>query len=1477
MQSFVEVVPPSPDKFPRHGTGKDTGTAAAPSSRQHSWTVGSSPAAQRGAATVVREAYGGDSYGTLASKRGYVEIDYLREESERKRAKLLTVPSRPSAAALLLQESDGDSLALRLHVVTDYVQPEEAVLPTCSIASDAALKHPVGDHLLRRLLMPVPCRRATVSAASMHKLGLQQMLETTSQLRQPCYRELEWPSVRGLDELIGPDAGEELLVQLPVPDCDRPPVTIHTAMAKGIKEAFASCTRNATPLAELPSNTANKGVDSLQLRPIEVPATIGIDIAFLRPGDEADLQEIMQTSAPETVTIHRELSSSLDTQQIQQAVSVLVSSASKAPKVPVIGLDTAELAATRTKQISLLELPCVAQLEEVHAEQPLVDVLRVRAVQNLILPVQANMPRAPALFRDTLHKLCSDGLKMVLACSKHRLYLQHIPLPVLVSPCADVATEFLAQASSLVPCSTHSLELKLKPRRVDASPSDIGFGLIAQDLQQLIEKNSRQSDRAAFPISVVLQTLGSAPMKANTHDASHPTVTDPLASELRKDISPEQVHCVASGGDVQLPSTATGSADPVRPPHITALETPMAPRVHRTQYKQQSEPSRDHAKDTEPPVDIPVLSVRAGKAVLRDQSFHGQTLRDIARWQNETGLIPAELLSELIGSSSSGSAWGNFRSAFDFSTCDTRGAYFQYCSMVDELLDEAAEQCPRMEALLKPDPSPGLSAAESRATSSSWEPPTPSMQSTSAIGMKVRGRGSAALASQAAESTTQVAKKRKLKQNCARLQPSNLKEFIAEATGADVLPKRSGIAAPEGVPVGKLQISMGSIITSGQSSLVLLPVLVEKALHAICMYNYATLREDRAVLWLSEDTAALVELHVLMQSFCEISAAGKRDIQCQLISHHADVRNAVKDCAILMMTPSVLDRAMRHDASLPRLLAASTDVLALQGLATAHVVATKYSRLFAPWLAEPRGSKGKTAVVFATGALPQSIEEFSTVLQRLRLDRIVGRLSTDPDIAAMLGLKQAASREVKFHPSVPALQTLKTHIGSLMRKLELSDIQQAAPSSQSLILLANEAGQNVRTAHSIGDTSAKDSWSEKYRVLLQTLVCLQTFETMADSTAEAGLGVLRTAIADMQGKGRILKGALNGLYEELQQSVAEMTNASSMTKLATLQAVLSEEHRSMNQSDNLKARTSPSQAGLKVLVVVADDVAAEQVVAGVQSNYPTELLHGTSSDCMMAAASSDAHVYVAQTSSLQPSPVELWQSFSIVITACEPVDIICDPTLQQHVHAQRLRHIAILVEPSDSAQRTTLHEPSRLDRFVSAARTCAGLPAVSMEAIDIDSQFCKRLADSTEFTAAIRKAAVEMSRRTNCQPQQQSRTQREGGQEQPTVIVSNGVLRRNDILRHLETNGVNVVERENSMTAMDMIITPSTGCVMLTLTNVQACTGDQPSQAAQNYMQGLTERLLQGRLGFSGTYCVYYICKYAWIFSYKFYIQTLHI
>ena len=78
---------------------------------------------------AVRAEYGGDSYGALSSKRSYVETDYLQEESVRKRAKLLSVPNRPSAAVLLLHKgNDADELP-RLSLL-DNAKPLEAVFPS---------------------------------------------------------------------------------------------------------------------------------------------------------------------------------------------------------------------------------------------------------------------------------------------------------------------------------------------------------------------------------------------------------------------------------------------------------------------------------------------------------------------------------------------------------------------------------------------------------------------------------------------------------------------------------------------------------------------------------------------------------------------------------------------------------------------------------------------------------------------------------------------------------------------------------------------------------------------------------------------------------------------------------------------------------------------------------------------------------------------------------------------------------------------------------------------------------------------------------------------------------------------------------------------------------------------------------------------------------------------------------------------------
>ena len=55
----------------------------------------------------------------------------------------------------------------------------------------------------------------------------------------------------------------------------------------------------------------------------------------------------------------------------------------------------------------------------------------------------------------------------------------------------------------------------------------------------------------------------------------------------------------------------------------------------------------------------------------------------------------------------------------------------------------------------------------------------------------------------------------------------------------------------------------------------------------------------------------------------------------------------------------------------------------------------------------------------------------------------------------------------------------------------------------------------------------------------------------------------------------------------------------------------------------------------------------------------------------------------------------------------------------------------------------------------------------------------------------------------------------------------------------------------SSMTGMDLITSPATGCVLLALSHVQACGADVPTQAAQSYMQNLSERLLQACFAFN--------------------------
>ena len=109
-----------------------------------------------------------------------------------------------------------------------------------------------------------------------------------------------------------------------------------------------------------------------------------------------------------------------------------------------------------------------------------------------------------------------------------------------------------------------------------------------------------------------------------------------------------------------------------------------------------------------------------------------------------------------------------------------------------------------------------------------------------------------------------------------------------------------------------------------------------------------------------------------------------------------------------------------------------------------------------------------------------------------------------------------------------------------------------------------------------------------------------------------------------------------------------------------------------------------------------------------------------------------------------------------------------------------------------------------------ALRSCSTGDDTS--AIAVDDAFCAKAAQqSAQLTNALsalasaRAAALpaapgpQTELQTRQQPPQAQTDQQHAAQaqqDQPQVIVSNGCLGRNDVLSHLEANGVGVVERD---------------------------------------------------------------------------------
>ena len=710
-------------------------------------------------------------------------------------------------------------------------------------------------------------------------------------------------------------------------------------------------------------------------------------------------------------------------------------------------------------------------------------------------------------------ELCAHDFDEILAHSKDRLCLRPIPPPSLEGIQFNAEALTVAQLERMQPRPTETLELHLKLRRSSTKHS---WPCIEDDLKALISGahaviSAGGVTKAAAP---ALSSLEELDQPANDDSPAPIEAEEPDAKRHRPPAEPDRASDAFSG-TAALPPAATptplkaqdssshstsktgqGEAPQATPRKPDTPVLSMASETPRTTTAkpEQGRPAGVEASSTcaieQSEIEVRRPNSRPACAGLTDlcppQERKPSLLEAFTARQSESSIIPQRVLSKLVSADQQGHAggWQSFQAECGQYDVDTRGLFFQYCAMVDDVEEEVEADRPRAEQF--------LATARARAgprpkVSRSMAPPPARVKAraTAAPTMTPRAEHSSqgpAAANAAVRANMRVGRKRKLKsgRQSVPMPPVNLNEFISASSGSSQ-PERSDVTVPSGVSMCRPQLSLTSTICNCQSTLVALPLVAESSLHSICLYNFVANNaagSGKTVLWLSEDTRALAALHTELQSFCEKS----KDCKCHLVIHHTDIRSAIRDADMTLTTPDTLDLALRHDASLPRMIATTTSVVAIDGVATALTVLNKYNRVIAPWLAEAADDTSKTALVFSSGALPESGQELVSVLRGFRLDRIVCRKSTDPDIKAFCQLKYPSAAGVATRDDTKSLiAALQSRIAGLADVLDISTVQTADLSYSGVVSLANEAAQHVRTAFSTGDLEGKTSWSDKYR------------------------------------------------------------------------------------------------------------------------------------------------------------------------------------------------------------------------------------------------------------------------------------------------------------------------------------------------------------------------------------------------------------
>lgn len=335
-------------------------------------------------------------------------------------------------------------------------------------------------------------------------------------------------------------------------------------------------------------------------------------------------------------------------------------------------------------------------------------------------------------------------------------------------------------------------------------------------------------------------------------------------------------------------------------------------------------------------------------------------------------------------------------------------------------------------------------------------------------------------------------------------------------------------------------------------NLVLMPAKLKNAvvphLLSSCM---ASKPVPLPVLWISDDILALEELLLQIAHLCPEES--------KLILGHAGVRAALKSASILLTTPHVLDLALKHDASLIRMIEARVRIVALDGAAAKTEVAARLAKSIGvdqDHQPAKRHFKPQRRTMFVFQSAQQispAMGGSTEIVKTLRLEGAFCRSSADADLREFLHANQAHVELATIPPDAKrVVAQLVASMGELHNQIG-AEVLAHTPCTQlstsSLGLMVNDCSEKAVRAYESGDSSEVKKWAEIYKQLLQMYMFQTVLETIKNSSFTSALETMKLVWSKEGFKAAIPARVAESMISEF----TSLTVTSRMTNLPAIQ------------------------------------------------------------------------------------------------------------------------------------------------------------------------------------------------------------------------------------------------------------------------------------------------------------------------------------